>query len=194
MLTYLLKIFLQRLSRYSISLLKYLHQFSVFDCIHCKRLVLRPLLLSTDLTFYVDLWRCKGFQPLVSVCSLCLLVFFMKVLSSVLSNSSANDTYIKFADDKSRECAERIIDIHIIFVLVSHILRNEACSTLVSTQLVLSDSLCCYSCLIPISRSAMFSFRLWTLVGRIVSYSLTVPSTARPWFFPGTSELFIKQR
>lgn len=112
----------------------------MFDCIHCKHLVFRPLLLSTDLTFYVDLWRCKGFQPLVSVCSLCLLVFFMKVLPSVLSNSSANDTYIKFADDKSRECAERIIDILIIFVLVSHILQNEACSTLVSTQLALTVS------------------------------------------------------
>lgn len=85
------------------------HQFSVFDCIHYKHLLFRLLLLSTYLTFHVDLWQCKWFQPLVSVCSLCLLVFFMKVLSSILSNSSAIDTYIKFADDKSRECAERIL-------------------------------------------------------------------------------------
>lgn len=95
------------------------------------------------LTFLVDLWLCKWFQPLVSVCSLCLLVFFMKIVTSILSNSSAVDTYIKFADDKSRECAKRIIDIHIIFVLVPCILQNESCSILVSTQLALSDSLCC---------------------------------------------------
>lgn len=84
----------------------------------------------------------------------------MKVLSSILFISSAIDTYIKFADDNSRECAERIIDIHIIFVLVSCTLQNESRSTLVSTQLALSDSLCCYPCLIPIATSALYSFKL----------------------------------
>lgn len=48
----------------------------------------------------------------------------MMVLSSIFSNSFAIDTYIKFADDKSRECAERIIDTHVGFVLVSHILQS----------------------------------------------------------------------
>lgn len=72
---------------------KYLHHFSVSDCIYYK-LVFSPLPLSSYY-LHVDLWWYKWFQPLLSVCSLCLLVFFIKVLSSVLSWVSATDTYIK---------------------------------------------------------------------------------------------------
>lgn len=73
MLTYLLKIFLQRISCYFISLWKYLHQYFVFNCMHFKH-CFQPLFLFTYLTFHVDLWQCKWFQALLSVCSLCLLI------------------------------------------------------------------------------------------------------------------------
>lgn len=62
-------IFLQRLSCHVISLEVPL-PVAVFDGIHYKHLGFGSLLLSTYLTFHIDLWQCKWFQPLISICSL----------------------------------------------------------------------------------------------------------------------------
>lgn len=90
-----------------------------------------------------------------------LFDFFMKVLSFIPSNSSGIDNCMKFGGDRSsRECAERIAGINSIFVVISHILENKSHSALDSSQVALSDSFCCYLCLIPVPAAALVSFRL----------------------------------
>lgn len=87
--------------------------------------------------------------------------FFMKVLSFIPSNSCQALTTVRNLQvtKTARECAERIAHINSIFMIISHILEKSR-STVVSTQVALSDSFCCYLCLIAVPASALVSFRL----------------------------------